>query len=261
MGKNPNFREQGFSANLQPFLVVCTALLLSACSVLLLAICTRWREAVWCLVAVSGLLAAFLRLLSMLSSAACLTSVEQHDNERVGKGDPSVLSLSKHLVLCSIFADPYLASVELHDGVPHSKHSLLHIRSLVGIRMFPRHRPLPPSTQSVLSGVRNFVYQPIVVPCSCFQSQCVFDCNSERQLCRALWPCYKHSNVFEPCISWYLTGFLLLAYIYAIDLQELKDVAVRRNIAKDTSWVRDRVKAFAIACALGFAASSSPEAG
>ena len=49
-----------------------------------------------------------------------------------------------------------------------------------------------------------------------------------------------------------LTGLLLLAYIYAIGLQELKDVAVRRNIAKDASWVRDRVKAFAIACAQGF---------
>ena len=61
--------------------------------------------------------------------------------------------------------------------------------------------------------------------------------------------------------SHYLTGFLLLAYIYAIDLQELEDVAVRRNIAKDTSWVRDRVKAFVIACALGFRREFEPRNG
>ena len=56
-----------------------------------------------------------------------------------------------------------------------------------------------------------------------------------------------------------LTRLPLLACIYAIDLQELEDVAVWRNIAKDTSWVRDRVKAFAIVCALGFRREFDPK--
>ena len=33
------------------------------------------------------------------------------------------------------------------------------------------------------------------------------------------------------------TGLLLMAYIYTIDWQLTDDVAVRGNIAKDTSWV------------------------
>ena len=47
-----------------------------------------------------------------------------------------------------------------------------------------------------------------------------------------------------------LTGLLLLAYIYATNRQVTEEVAVRRNIAKDTSWVRFRVKAFALKYAL-----------
>ena len=58
-----------------------------------------------------------------------------------------------------------------------------------------------------------------------------------------------------------LTGLALLAYIYAIDLQELEDVAVRQNIAKDSSWVRDWVKAFVITCALGFRREFDPRRG
>ena len=42
---------------------------------------------------------------------------------------------------------------------------------------------------------------------------------------------------FAVTMKHHLTGLLLLAYIYAIDFQELEDVAVRQNIAKDTSWV------------------------
>ena len=52
-----------------------------------------------------------------------------------------------------------------------------------------------------------------------------------------------------------------MAYIYAIDRQVTDDVAVRQNIAKDMSWVRVRVKAFALKCVLGFAMSSVPEVG
>ena len=52
-----------------------------------------------------------------------------------------------------------------------------------------------------------------------------------------------------------------MAYIYAIDLQEFEDVAVRRNIAKDSSWVRNRVKTFAIACALGIRRKFDPRSG
>ena len=46
-----------------------------------------------------------------------------------------------------------------------------------------------------------------------------------------------------------LTGFVLMAYIYAIDQQGTDDIAVWQNVAKDTSWVRVRVKAFALKCA------------
>ena len=49
-----------------------------------------------------------------------------------------------------------------------------------------------------------------------------------------------------------------MAYIYAIGMQELEDVVVRRNIAEDSSWVRNRVTAFAIACALGFRREFDP---
>ena len=52
-----------------------------------------------------------------------------------------------------------------------------------------------------------------------------------------------------------------MAYIYAINRQVTDDVAVRQNIAKDTSWVRDRVKAFAIARALGFRCEFNPRSG
>ena len=58
-----------------------------------------------------------------------------------------------------------------------------------------------------------------------------------------------------------LTGLPLMAYIYAIDLQELEDVVVRRNIAKDSSWVRNRIKAFATACALRFCREFEPRSG
>ena len=71
----------------------------------------------------------------------------------------------------------------------------------------------------------------------------------------------KHIMPLDIDTRLYLTGFLLLAYIYTVDLQELDDVAVLRNIAKDTSWVRDRVKAFAIACALGFRREFDPRRG
>ena len=49
-----------------------------------------------------------------------------------------------------------------------------------------------------------------------------------------------------------LTGLLVMTYIYAIDRQLTHEVAVQRNIAKDTSWVWVRVKDFALVCALGF---------
>ena len=52
-----------------------------------------------------------------------------------------------------------------------------------------------------------------------------------------------------------------MAYIYAINGQLTDDVAVRRNIAKDTSWVWVRVKAFALECALGLCYEFDPRSG
>ena len=52
-----------------------------------------------------------------------------------------------------------------------------------------------------------------------------------------------------------------MAHIYAIDRQVTDDVAVWENIAKDTSWVRDRVKAFASQSALGFCYEFDPQSG
>ena len=52
-----------------------------------------------------------------------------------------------------------------------------------------------------------------------------------------------------------------MAYVYAIDRQVTDDVAVQQHIAKDTSWVRVRVKAFALKCALGFRHEFGPRSG
>ena len=52
-----------------------------------------------------------------------------------------------------------------------------------------------------------------------------------------------------------------MAYIYAIDRQVTDDVAVRQNITNDTSWVRVRVKAFALKCELGFRHEFGPRSG
>ena len=45
------------------------------------------------------------------------------------------------------------------------------------------------------------------------------------------------------------------------DRQVIDDVAVQQNIATDTFWVRDRVKAFALKCALGFCHEIDPRSG
>ena len=52
-----------------------------------------------------------------------------------------------------------------------------------------------------------------------------------------------------------------MAYIYVIDRQVIDGVAVRRNIAKDTSLVRVQLNAFALECALGLRYEFDPRSG
>ena len=52
-----------------------------------------------------------------------------------------------------------------------------------------------------------------------------------------------------------------MAYIYATDRQVTDDVAVWRNIANDTSWVRVRVKALTLKCEVGFRHEFGPRSG